>query len=85
MSKHGFWLEEVLNGAVSISGRKDHVESDIFILFYCLFTVTPTAYGSSQARGRLRTAAASLHHSHCNMESEPRLRPIPQLTATPDP
>ena len=27
------------------------------------------AYGSSQARGRLRTAAASLHHSHSNSGS----------------
>ena len=38
------------------------------------------AYGSSQARGE-----SKLHHSHSNTGSEPRLRPTPQLTATPDP
>ena len=41
------------------------------------------AFGSSQARGPLRTAAARLHHSH-NARSKLRLRPTPQLTATPD-
>ena len=40
---------------------------------------------SSQARGQIRIAAAALHHSHSNAGSEPRLQPIPQLTATPDP
>ena len=29
------------------------------------------AYGSSQARGRIRDAAAGLHHSQSNEESEP--------------
>ena len=27
---------------------------------------TPAAYGSSQARGRIRAPAAGLHHSHGN-------------------
>ena len=43
------------------------------------------AYGGSQARGLIRAVAASLRHSHSNMGSEPRLRPTPQPTATPDP
>ena len=43
------------------------------------------AYGSSQARDRIRATAVSLHHSHSNVGSKPHLRPIPQLTATPDP
>ena len=30
-------------------------------------------------------AAASLHHSHSNTGSKPRLLPTPQLAATPDP
>ena len=30
---------------------------------------TPTAYGGSQARGQIRTAAAGLHHSHSNARS----------------
>ena len=35
-------------------------------------------YGSSQARGRIGAAAASLCHGHSNMGSEPHLRPVPQ-------
>ena len=35
----------------------------------------PAAYGSSQARGPIGAAAASLCHSHSNAESEPRLWP----------
>ena len=38
--------------------------------FLFLFTSTPAAYGSSQARGRIRAAAAGLHHSHGNSGSE---------------
>ena len=41
------------------------------------------AYGSSQARDRIRAVAGSLHHS--NARSEPPLRPTPQLTAMLDP
>jgi len=44
----------------------------LFILF-CLFRATLTAHGSSQARGRIGAASASLCHSHSNVESEPRL------------
>ena len=58
-----------------------------FILFFCLFAfsrATPMAYGGSQARGPIGVTAAGLHHSHSNSGSEPRLRPTPQLMATPD-
>ena len=34
------------------------------------------AYGSSQARGQIGAAAASLCHSHSNAVSELRLRPL---------
>ena len=54
-------------------------------LFICYFRVTPTAYGSSQARGQNGAVAASLHQSHSNTRSKPRLWPTPQLMATPDP
>ena len=37
------------------------------------FRATPVAYGSSQARGRIRTIAAGLHHSHSNTRSKPCL------------
>ena len=53
----------------------------LFVCF-CLFRVAPTAYGSSQVRGRIRATAASLHHSYSNTGSKPRLRPTPQLMAT---
>ena len=43
------------------------------------------AYGDSQARDLLRATAAGLRHSHSHARSELRLRPIPQLTVTPDP
>ena len=35
-------------------------------LFFLLFRAAPTAYGSSQARGRIGATAASLHHGHSN-------------------
>ena len=44
-----------------------------------------TAYGGSQARGLIATAAAGLRHCHSNARSKPRLRPTPQPTAMPDP
>ena len=43
------------------------------------------AYGSSQARGRIRDAAAGLHHSHSNAGSAPHPRLMSQLAATLDP
>ena len=36
--------------------------------FFFLFRATPPAYGSSQARGRVGAAAASLLHSHSNLD-----------------
>ena len=37
----------------------------LFYLFL-LFRAMPMAHGSSQVRGQIRAAAASLHHSHSN-------------------
>ena len=58
-------------------------------LFVCLFVfrATPMAYGDSQARGQIGAVASGLHHSHShsNGRYKPHLRPIPQLTVTPDP
>ena len=56
----------------------------IFKIFYS-FRAAPVAYGSSQARGRIRATAAGLCHSHSHAGSEPCLRPTPQLMAMPDP
>ena len=55
------------------------VEQDIvafLFVCFCLLRTTPTAYGSSQARGQIRAAAAGLHHRDSNAgwiqaESEP--------------
>ena len=49
--------------------------------FFSIFRATPEAYGGSQARGRIRTIAAS----HSNTGSEPHLQPTPQFTAMLDP
>ena len=56
----------------------------LFFLSFCLFRAAPAAYGGFQARGQIG-AAASLHHSHSKVRSEPHLRPTPQLRATPGP
>ena len=48
----------------------------VFFLFVCLFLLfraAPVAYGSSQARGRIRTTAAGLHHNHSNTGPKPPL------------
>ena len=57
----------------------------ILFFFSPIFSrATPVAYGGSQARDPIGAVAANLHHSHSNARSEPRLRPTPQLIATPD-
>ena len=41
--------------------------------------------GISQVRGSMRATAARPRHSHTNAGSKHRLKPTPQLTATPHP
>ena len=43
------------------------------------------ACGSSQVRGQIGAAGASLCHSHRTTGFQPHLWPPPQLTAMPDP
>ena len=57
----------------------------LFFVFFAFSRAAPAAYGGSQASGLNGAVAASLRHSHSNAGSEPHLRPIPQLTAMPDP
>ena len=59
--------------------------SYIKIIKHFFLRAPPVAYGSSQARDRIRAAVARLHHSHSNTGSELRLWPAPQLTAMLDP
>ena len=56
-----------------------------YFMYLCsLSRATPTAYGSSQARGWIGAVATELCHNHSNIRSKPRLRPAPQLMATWD-
>ena len=60
----------------------------LLFIYFGLFAISkagPAAYGGSQARGQIGAVATSLRQSHSNAGSELRLRPIPQLTAMPDP
>ena len=57
----------------------------MIIIIIFLFRAAPVAYGSSQARGQIRAAAAGLQYSHSNGGSETSLQPTLQFTATLDP
>ena len=52
-----------------------------FFFFLCSFRTISTAYGGSQARGRVVTVVAGLCHSHGNSGSKPHMWLTPQLTA----
>ena len=56
-----------------------------FFVFLPFLGPLPAAYRGSRARGLIRAVTTGLCQSHSNAGSEPRLRPTPQLTATPDP
>ena len=52
--------------------------SSVFIylflfLFFVFSRAVPMAHGCSQASGLIGAVATGLHHSHSNVESEPRL------------
>ena len=76
-------VERMLNYLNAKRPSPKHIILIIIIIFFGLFAfsrATPAAYGGSQARGQIGTAADSLHHSHSNAESEPHLQPTPQLS-----
>ena len=56
-----------------------HLQFVCLFVCFCLFRATPVIYSSSWARDQIRTAAASLHHSHSNARSELHLQPMPHL------
>ena len=62
-----------------------YFKKNFFFGLFAFSRAAPAAYGGSQARGRIGAVAAGLPQSHSNARSEPRLRPTPQLPATPDP
>ncbi|MDY5044946.1 MAG: hypothetical protein SPF10_03735, partial [Phascolarctobacterium sp.] len=53
----------------------------VVVVVVAISWAAPAAYGSSQAKGGIGTAAASLCHSRSNAESKPHLRPTLQLMA----
>ena len=46
----------------------------IYTFFFFFLIATPVVYGSSWARGQIRTTAAGLHHSHSYAGSKPHLQ-----------
>ena len=59
--------------------------TQIYFFFPPFYGATPAAYGSSQTRGQVRAAAASLCHSHSNTRSKLHLQPMLRLVAMLDP
>ena len=57
----------------------------IFLFLLLLFRAAPAAYGGSQARGQIGTAAASLHHSQSHSGSVQHLWPPPGQHQVLDP
>ena len=86
----GFPAQPPMLGYLEAAAPVDFPETEgahslAFIFYFLLFRAAPAAYGDSQARGPIGAVAAGLCHSHGNAGYQPRLRPTPQLTATPDP
>ena len=64
------------NKVKEVSSLQNFPDS-FFFFFFGLFAISlaaPSAYGGSQARGRIRAVATGLHHSHNNAGSKPQLR-----------
>ena len=57
------WLSDIL-----MDRHRGYKIFPRFLIFF-IFRPAPVAYGSSQARGWVRTVAAGLHHSHSNARS----------------
>ena len=66
------WVEThfKLNHNLSIIVNVGFENLLFFYPLFCLFKFSPVAYGSSQARGQIGAAAASLHHSHSETGSK---------------
>ena len=88
MSDHGYLSSDYLRFLQRKNHNNPHTFNFFFCFFvfvFCLFRATLAAYEGSQTRDLIGATAASLHQSHSNARSKPRLQPTPQLTATPDP
>ena len=60
-----------LRGSYNRQINPSVIGTTLTAFFLFLFLAAPVAYGSSQARGQIRAAAAGLHHSHSNTRSKP--------------
>ena len=72
-----FLLDFILHFFLNAISLEHQRKFSFFFFFFCLFRAAPVTYGASQARGRIRPVAASLHHSYAG--SALHLQPIPQL------
>ena len=91
----GLWLSSYGLSPVSMLREADRQrdrekEGDLeslspLLLFLLVFLGPNPCTWKFPDRDQIRAAAASLRHSHSNNRSEVHLRPIPQLTAMPDP
>ena len=77
-STHGCWGSSYSLGSQNRMSKllTPYGVCSFFSPSFSLFMAIPAAYGSSQARGRLGAAGASLQHS--NTRSESHLWPLPQ-------
>ena len=67
MSPHRNFLQEILVGReVQWHVFPYSLTCSLILFYFCLFRASPTAYGSSQAKGLIRAEAADLCHSHSN-------------------
>ena len=71
--------ESTTNIKICVIKQKQCLDGGFFLFFvFCFVFLGPhlwhmEVYGGSQARGLIRAAASSLHHSHSNARSEPCL------------
>ena len=72
------------NANIAFMSNKQEKSFFIFFLFFH-FRAVPEAYGSSQARGQIRAAAASLPHSHSTRDLSCTRDLHHSLWATPAP
>ena len=54
-------------------GQRGSLSFFFFFCLFCLYRAAPMPYGGSQAKARVGTVAATLHHSHSHVGSKPRL------------
>ena len=76
------WMKYTLgfkNDMIQVVISSCLVEHESTFFFFLKSSII--AHGHSQARGKIRATAASLHNSHSNVGSDLHLRPTPQLMA----